>query len=437
MKISVFGLGYVGTVTAACLARERHRVVGVDLNDVKVDLINGGRSPVIEKDIPLILEQALERRLLSATVDGRNAVLNSELSFVCVGTPSQPNGSLDLKAMERVISEIGSYLTAKKAYHLVVVRSTMLPGTTEDLIIPTLERKSGKRSGVDFGVVVNPEFMREGSAVYDYDHPPKIVIGAADDSDAGIVARLYEDIDAPLIRTRYKPAEAVKYVDNAFHALKIVFSNEIGNICKAMGVDAHDVMDIFCQDTKLNLSCAYLKPGFAFGGSCLPKDVRALTYQARSLDRTTPVLNAILPSNEMQIKSGIQRVLEMGVKRVGVLGFAFKAGTDDLRESPMVELIETLLGKGFSIKIYDREVSLAKLIGANREYIEKKIPHIQKLMVDDIHVILEDAELIIIGNRSQEFLDAFPLLRPEQTVLDLVRIARHVETRARYEGLSW
>jgi len=437
MKISVFGLGYVGTVTAACLARERHQVVGVDVNSVKVDLINGGRSPVIEKDIPLLLEQALDRGLLTATVDGRNAVQNSDLSFVCVGTPSHPNGSLDLHAMERVISEIGTYLEMKKAYHLIVVRSTMLPGTTDELVIPTLERKSGKRAGIDFGVVVNPEFMREGSAVYDYDHPPKTVIGAVDESDAGIVARLYENIDAPLVRTSCKLAEAVKYVDNAFHALKITFSNEIGNVCKAMGIDAHEVMDIFCQDTKLNLSRAYLKPGFAFGGSCLPKDVRALTYKARVLDSSTPLLDAILPSNEMQIKNGIRRVLDMGIKKVGVLGFAFKAGTDDLRESPMVELIETLLGKGFSIKIYDREVSLAKLVGANREYIEKKIPHIEKLMVDDIQIILEEAELIIIGNRSREFLDIFPLLRPEQIVLDLVRIAKHVETRARYEGLSW
>ena len=436
-RISIFGLGYVGAVSAVCFANEGHNVIGVDTNKTKVDIINSGRSPIIERDLESMIAKAVKSGKLRATNDSKDALLNSDISLICVGTPSNRNGSLDLKYIKRISHEIGLILKEKNEYHIVIARSTMLPGTIENTIIPILEETTGKKAGIDFGVAINPEFLRESTAVHDFYNPPKTVIGALESRDADIIAELYKDINAPLIKTSIRVAEMVKYVDNIFHALKITFGNEIGNICKALNIDSHAVMNIFCQDTKLNLSPYYFKPGFAYGGSCLPKDVRALIYKAKNLDVDVPVLHAISQSNEKQIKFAVQRIIALGKKKIGVLGFAFKAGTDDLRESPIVELIEILLGKGYNIKIYDKNVSLAKLYGANKEFIEKHIPHIAELMVEDINNIIDHSEVIIIGNKSKEFVDILPKLKPVQYVIDLVRISREIDTKANYDGLCW
>jgi len=437
MRLSVFGLGYVGAVTSACLASLGHEVVGVDVDQVKVDLINSGRPPVIEKDLEALIVQGVSAGRLRAVTSAREAVGESELSLICVGTPSEPNGSLDLKFVSRVSQTIGQALKDKAGRHLVVVRSTVLPGSVEGQVIPMLEAASGKKAGRDFGVASNPEFLRESTAVEDFFNPPKTVIGSLRVEDGQTVARLYEQVQAPLVLTSIRLAEMVKYVDNVFHALKITFGNEIGNLCHKLDLDSHEVMSVFCLDTKLNLSPAYLKPGFAFGGSCLPKDLRALTYLAQSLDLDLPVLKAIYPSNRNQIALAVNRVAAAGKRKIAFLGFAFKAGTDDLRESPIVDLIETLLGKGYDLKIYDRNVNLARLIGANRAFIESRIPHISRLMVDRIEEALDHAEVVIIGNREQEFLKALARLRPDQRVLDLVRLADEVDCPCPYEGLSW
>ncbi len=436
MDISVFGLGYVGAVSAGCLARDGHTVTGVDPNSVKVDLINAGKSPIIEKDIDGIIAAAVDRRSLQATADCGQAVHATELSLICVGTPSQQNGSLDLRHVGRVCEEIGGCLRDKAAFHVVVVRSTMLPGSVREIVVRTLEASSGKRAGMDFGVCINPEFLREGTAVFDYDHPPKTVIGESDRRAGDLLVQLYAHLDAPLIRTDVETAEMVKYSDNAWHALKVAFANEIGNFCKASGIDGTRVMEIFCRDTKLNLSPYYMKPGFAFGGSCLPKDVRALTHKARSLDLELPVLNAILPSNERQIRNGIRMIVGKGHKKVGFLGFSFKAGTDDLRESPLVEVIECLLGKGYQLRLYDRNVNLASLTGANQDYILNHIPHVSNLMVDSMEDLLDFSETIVIGNAAPEFRDVTSRLREGQVVVDLVRIGAQTGS-ASYDGICW
>ena len=346
MRISIFGLGYVGAVSAGCLANEGHEVVGVDLLQTKVDIINRGQSPIIEAEIGEIIAANVRGGRLRAIASVEEAIWDTDLSFVCVGTPSQANGNLDFRYIRRVCEEIGQALKNKTTHHTVVIRSTILPGTMRNIVIPTLEEYSGKKAGVDFGVCNNPEFLREGSAVRDYYQPPKTVIGEFDKASGDTLASLYAKLEAPLIRTDVETAEMVKYVDNSWHALKIGFANEIGNICKALGIDAHQVMNIFCQDKKLNISPAYLVPGFAFGGSCLPKDLRALAYQAKRQDLQLPILGSILPSNEMQISRGLQIIMDKGHRRIGILGFSFKAGTDDLRESPVIEVIERLLGKG-------------------------------------------------------------------------------------------
>lgn len=437
MEISVFGLGYVGAVSAGVLAKEGHQVIGVDPNATKVSLINAGNTPIIEKDIGEIIAHAVASGRLRATADVAGAIANSELSLVCVGTPSQLNGSLDLKYVRRVCEEIGAALRAKNDFHVVVVRSTILPGTMTDVVIPALEDSSGKRAGVEFGVCNNPEFLREGTAVYDFYHPPKTVIGESDGRSGDIVAQLYRGLDAPLLRTDVATAEMVKYTDNVWHALKVGFANEIGNICKAVGIDGHRVMDIFCQDTKLNISSYYLKPGFAFGGSCLPKDVRALTYKARSVDLDTPILNAIIPSNERQVEKGIKMITSYGKKKVGILGFAFKAGTDDLRESPLVEVIERLIGKGYDLKLYDRNVSLAALTGANRHFILNHIPHISRLMVSSMEEVRAFAEVLVIGNATEEFKNIPAQVNSDQVIVDFVRISSTSSQPGRYEGICW
>jgi GDP-mannose 6-dehydrogenase len=436
MNISIFGLGYVGAVSAGCLAHDGHTVIGVDPNATKVDLINRGLAPIVEKDIGEMIAGAVADGRLMATTSVREAVSKSELSLICVGTPSQLNGNLDLSYVRRVCEEIGAALKENTGFHVVVARSTMLPGSMRNIVIPTLEQASGKRAGVDFGVCNNPEFLREGTAVYDYNHPPKTVIGETDKAAGDRLMQLYSHLDAPVVRTSVEVAELVKYADNNWHALKVAFANEIGNIAKAVGIDGREVMDIFCQDTKLNLSAYYMKPGFAFGGSCLPKDVRALTYKARSLDLDLPVLNAILPSNQRQIERAIEMIMAKGKRKVGILGFAFKAGTDDLRESPMVEVIERLIGKGYEMRLFDRNVNMAALTGANRDYILNHIPHISRLMVDSLQDVMDFAEVVVVGNGAPEFREAVAAARPGQMVVDCVRVADR-RSGGDYDGICW
>ncbi len=436
-KISIFGLGYVGAVSAGCLANDGHSVIGVDPNTTKVDLINQGKTPIIEKEIDQIIHRVVSEGRLRATTDATRAVLETDMSLICVGTPSQLNGSLDLKYVRSVCEQIGAAIKQKGGYHVVVSRSTMLPGSMRNVVIPAIEEFSGKKAGTDFGICNNPEFLREGTAVYDYYHPPKTVIGQTDVRSGDLLSEIYQKLDCPLIRTDIETAEMVKYTDNVWHALKVSFANEIGNLCKSLEIDGHRVMDIFCHDTKLNLSPYYLKPGFAFGGSCLPKDVRALTYKGRSLDLDLPILNAILPSNQRQIEQGLRLIMSTGNKKIGILGFSFKAGTDDLRESPMVEVIERLLGKGYEIRIYDRNVNLASLVGANRDYILNHIPHISRLMVPDMQQILGFAETIVIGNKAEEFKGILDTKRDSQIIVDLVRISEQRSVHGRYEGICW
>lgn len=437
MRISIFGIGYVGAVSAGCLADAGHWIIGVDPVATKVDLINNGQSPIIEKDIGDLIATAVKNGRMQATTEVREAVQDTDISFVCVGTPSQVNGNLDLKHIRRVCKSIGKALATKNSRHVVVIRSTILPGTMRGVVIPVLEESSGKVAGRDFGVCNNPEFLREGSAVHDFRHPPKTVIGEVDSASGDLLAELYGEMAAPLIRTDIETAEMVKYVDNVWHALKVGFANEIGNICKEIGADGHQVMNIFCQDTKLNISPYYMKPGFAFGGSCLPKDLRALTYMAKREDLVLPIINSIIPSNSLQVDRGLQMIMKTGHKKVGILGFSFKTGTDDLRESPVVEVIERLLGKGFDIRIYDKNVNLAKLFGANRDYILNTIPHISGMMVTSIEEILAHAETIVVGNADPDFFDIIERINDKQMVVDLVRVSPERSREGVYDGICW
>ena len=436
MKISIMGLGYVGAVSAGCLAEEGHEVIGVDPQQSKVDLINQGKTPIIEKDIGDMIARAVAAGRLRATTEVQEAVRHTDLSLVCVGTPSMGNGHIDLKYVKRVCEQIGVGLRDHPG-HTVVIRSTMLPGTMRGTVIPALESASGLKAGQDFGLCINPEFLREGTAVYDYFHPPKTVIGQVDAASGDVLQKLYGHLPGPMIRTDYETAEMVKYADNTWHALKVGFANEIGNICKGLGLDSHKLMDIFCQDTKLNLSPYYLKPGFAFGGSCLPKDVRAISYKAKLLDVNVPIINAILPSNQVQIERGIQAVMDKGNKKIGILGFSFKAGTDDLRESPIVELVERLIGKGYDLRVYDSNVRMASIRGANRDYILNRIPHISKLMVGSVQEVLDHAGTIVIGNGSAEFREVPRLVVPPQQIVDLVRISESCSLEGVYDGICW
>jgi GDP-mannose 6-dehydrogenase len=438
MRVSIFGLGYVGTVSAASLAADGHTVVGVDVSADKVAAVNGGHSPIVEPGLDELLASAVAEGRLRATTDAREAVDASEVSLICVGTPSRRNGSLDLTYLERVSAQIGQALRDTPAYHVVVVRSTVLPGTTHEMIIPALERESGKHYGEGFGVSVNPEFLREGTALRDFRKPPMTLVGHNHAADASGTIALYQAIDAPLVSTSIRVAEMLKYTSNAWHALKVCFANEIGSLCKRVGLDSHDVMDIFCRDEKLNLSSYYLKPGFAFGGSCLPKDVRALQYHAKQVDVELPVISQILPSNALQIQRALDEVLETGRKKIGLLGFSFKGGTDDLRESPMVILAEALLGKGLALSIYDRNVSLAKLVGGNKAYIENQIPHLSSLLCTDIDDVIAASEVIVVGNQSGEFAEAVERCRPDQIVIDLVRLPIcGSKVKADYRGICW
>ena len=436
MKLSVFGLGYVGAVSSACFANDGHDIIGVDVSEQKVAFFNSGKSAIVEDNLEEYVEKAINGKKMEATQDPKYAVANSDLSIICVGTPSQPNGSIDLQYIFKVSEEIAEGIKEKDSFHTVVIRSTVSPGTVNKCG-ELIEKTSGKKLNKDFGMVSNPEFLREGTAIEDFFYPPYTVVGASCEESEKMMEELYAAIDAPIYNMKIEEAEMIKYANNNFHAVKITFANEIGNICKELGIDGHKVMDLVTKDTKLNLSPYYMKPGFAFGGSCLPKDVRALSYKASSIDVKTPLLSSLISSNEIQVERGLDLVYKTGKKKIGILGFAFKAGTDDLRESPMVTLIETLIGKGFDIKIYDSNVYLAKLLGKNKEYIEEHIPHISGLLLEDMKDVIAHAETIIIGNNSKEFKEIFDLIKPDQTIIDLVRVDSERVSSDNYVGICW
>ena len=434
MKITIFGMGYVDCVTAACLADHGHDVTGVDVDGKKVEMINHSQSPIIEPGLTDIIKRGVNAGRLRATTDTTEL---GAVSLICVGTPSKENGSLGLQQMLGVVEQIGELLRDSDGYHVVTIRSTVLPGTVENIVIPLLEKKSYKTVSRDFGVCMNPEFMRETTAIDDFYHPPFTIIGQQDQRSGDLVAELYESIEAPLERPTIAVAEMLKYVCNAFHAVKVCFANEIGNTCKSMGIDSHRVMELFCKDTKLNLSPYYLKPGFAFGGSCLPKDLRAILYQAKHNDVEVPMLSSILESNRRQIEQAYRLIKNSGRTRVGVLGLSFKAGTDDVRESPIVVLIETLIGKGYSIAIYDEEVSLAKLYGANKRYLEESIPHITSLMKSSVPEVIEKSDIVIVSKHTERFRKEIACLNHDTFVVDLVRILPDLDERTSYEGICW
>lgn len=436
MNISIFGMGYVGAVCAGCLADRGHRVVGVDVSADKVALINRGKSPIVEPGLEDLLSAGISRGLLQATTDGAKAVAETELSMICVGTPSARNGDLDLAYVRTVAEEIALSLARKTTRHTVVVRSTVLPGTVLNVVRPLLEEVSGKRAGIDFGLAVNPEFLRESTAIQDFNQPPMTVIGEFDEASGDAVAKLYEGLEAPLIRKPIEIAEMVKYSCNVWHATKITFANEIGNVAKALGVDGRQVMEVVCQDGKLNLSDYYMRPGFAFGGSCLPKDVRALNYRATQLDVEHPLLNSLMQSNQAQVRKAFELIESFGSKSVGLLGLSFKAKTDDLRESPLVELAEMLLGKGYELKIYDKNVEYARVHGANREYINRKIPHISSLLESDLDEVIDASEVLVLGLRDKSFEKFVNGSRNGRKVVDLVGYMPH-ESTEEMQGICW
>jgi GDP-mannose 6-dehydrogenase len=438
-QISIFGLGYVGSVTAACLASKGHSVIGVDTSPYKVEQLDAGRSPIVEPGMKELVDQAHRAAQLRATTDSAAAVMQTNISFLCVGTPSLRSGKLDLGQMEPVCRDIGRVLKSKDTFHLVVLRSTVLPGTAESIVIPALEQTSGKRMGKDFGVCVNPEFMREGTAIADFLDPAMTIIGAADAQHAALLRELYAWAPGRIFETSFRSAEMVKYVCNAWHAVKVSFANEVGTLAKELGVDAEAVVEIFTADTKLNISSTYLKPGFAFGGSCLPKDVRALNYRAKELDLNLPLFQSILPSNENHLERAVEMVLETSKKKIGMLGLSFKAATDDLRESPQVQLVKRLLGEGRQIRIWDDHVSMGRLIGSNRQYIEEVIPHIGSLLSSSLREVLKDAEVVVIGTRGIDRDELGRSLRPDHIVIDLVNLDRasRPTVSGDYEGICW
>jgi GDP-mannose 6-dehydrogenase len=438
MKISIFGMGYVGCVSGACLSSLGNEVIGVEPNQLKVDLINSGKSPIVEPGLDELLAAQVKSGNFKATLDWEAAIQNTDVAFVCVGTPSRANGGINTNFLERVCEQIGQALRKKNSYFTVVIRSTVIPGTVEKQLIFVLEFQSGKKAGVDFGVCMNPEFLREGTSLADFHNPPNTVIGEFNPRSGEALVELYKSIPGPVFRVPIRVAEMVKYANNTFHALKVSFANEIGNFCKEVAIDSHKVMEIFCNDTKLNLSPYYLKPGFAFGGSCLPKDLRALTYEARMLDLEMPLLSSVLESNRAQVTRVLRKLMEFKGRKLGFLGFSFKGGTDDLRESPIVELVESLLGKGFEVQIYDRHVSLARLMGANKEYIEREIPHLSRLLCSDAKKLIEESDVIIVGNRDEEFVRLISALPPQKNVVDLVRIlAVPPKDNSQYYGICW
>jgi GDP-mannose 6-dehydrogenase len=437
LSISLFGLGYVGSVSAACFAHMGHKVTGVDVSKAKVEMLDSGRSPIIEARMEELVAEANKSCRLHATTDSIAAVLASDISFVCVGTPSLRSGKLDLSHVEHVSREIGTALKQKGTFHTIVLRSTVLPGTTETLMVPTIEIASGKKAGADFAVCYNPEFMREGSAVGDFLQPPYTILGSQDPRHLALLRELYKDIPAATFEVSIRVAEMVKYVSNLYHAVKVGFANEVGTLCKHLGVEADQVTKIFMSDTKLNISPAYLSPGFAFGGSCLPKDLRAITYRGKELDLELPLLESLRPSNAKHVDRGVEAVLRTGKRKIAMLGLSFKAGTDDLRESPQVQLIKRLLGEGCQVKVWDKDVSLGRLAGSNRQYIEEVIPHIGSLLSADMAEVIHDSDVVVIGTKIEK-ADLAKFLSSGQIVIDLVNLdpARRPQA-ASYEGICW
>jgi len=439
LSVSVFGLGYVGSVTAACFAHVGHQVIGVDVSSAKVQTLGAGRSPIVEARTGELLAEGYHAGRLRATTDAAVAVGESDISFVCVGTPSMRSGKLDLRYVERVACEIGLALKQKTSHHVIVLRSTVLPGTTESLVIPAIEQASGLRAGVNFSVCYNPEFMREGSAVADFLNPPYTILGASDANHLAALRELYKNTPGTLYETTIPVAEMVKYFSNCYHAVKVGFANEMGTMCKHLGVDAQAVTKIFTSDRKLNISAAYLSPGFAFGGSCLPKDLRAITYKAKELDLKLPLLESLMPSNAEHVDRAVDMVMSTGKKKIAQLGLSFKAGTDDLRESPQVQLIKRLMGEGLEVRVWDEDVALGRLAGANRQYIEQVIPHIGSVLSADLESVMSSAEVVILGNKSASKEQLSELLRPEQIVIDLIHLdhAQRPEGAKAYEGICW
>jgi GDP-mannose 6-dehydrogenase len=437
-RVAVFGLGYVGTVSAACLASRGHTVIGVDVSPDKVAMVTEGRTPVVEERIGDLIAEQVRSGRLTATTDAAAAVAATDLALVCVGTPSTPSGSLLTAYLEQVAEQIGAALVGRPDRYTVVIRSTMLPTTCDDIVIPRLEAASGLSAGSDFGVAVNPEFLREGSSVRDFFDPPKTVIGEIDEATGDAVARLYEGLPGPVYRVPLRVAEMIKYADNSFHALKTGFANEMGAVCKALGLDSHAVMEILTADTKLNISPAYLRPGYAFGGSCLPKDLRALVHRARRADVAIPILESILPSNEGQIDRVFRTIEATGKRRVGLLGLSFKPGTDDLRESPMVALAERLLGRGFELLIHDPQVAVSRLLGANRAYVDQRIPHLSRLMAGSAGEVIAHAEVVVVGAADPDAL-AELADGDGRIIVDLVRFpgSEDYEGDGRYIGVGW
>jgi len=438
MRISIFGMGYVGAVNAGCLANMGHHVIGVDVNPHKVKMLQEGRAPVMEPGLTEIIKEQVKLKRLNATLDAARAFHDTDISLVCVGTPGKENGDIELRFVLRVFEEIGGYLRNKDSFHWIVLRSTVLPGSTEEKLIPLLEKCSGKNVGKDFGICFNPEFLREGSSVNDFYNPPKTVIGVLNPHDEPPLIDIYKPLPGPLIKTSIKVAELVKYIDNVFHALKICFANEVGRICKTLNIDSHEVMNIFVQDTKLNISSAYLKPGYAFGGSCLPKDTRALNYMAKSSDLELPLIQSILPSNDVQFREALKLILKTQIKKVGLVGLSFKEGTDDLRESPLVLLAEALLGKGIALKIYDPQVYLGNLYGTNKEFVERTIPHLAELVTDNLDKLVQESKLIVVGVRIKQIEKLLELLSPDHILIDLIRAFDNKnKINCEYHGLSW
>ncbi|WPC67646.1 nucleotide sugar dehydrogenase [Rhodoferax ferrireducens] len=438
MKISIFGLGYVGAVSLACLSRDGHDVIGVDIDRTKLDLIMAGKTPVVEEGMVDLMARVAASGKVTVTTDARAAVLDSEISLVCVGTPSAANGSQDQGAILRLAEEIGRAIAEKQEPHVVVFRSTLVPGTVEDVLRPIIEAQSGKKEGEDFFLCFQPEFLREGSSIRDYDKPPFTVVGANHAYPVERLRELFGQLPCKFLETTVRSAEMMKYCCNNFHALKITFANETARLCDALGVDAFEVMDLMCQDTHLNISRAYLKPGFAFGGSCLPKDLRATTYLAKIHDVEIPMLAGIMPSNRDHLDLALQKLLATGKRKIGFVGLSFKTGTDDLRESPLVSLAEQLIGKGMQLSIYDPEVRLAQLLGANRSFIEKRLPHIGQMLRGEIEGVIDESEVLVVGLADQAVFDTLASrCRPDQVVLDLVNLPNRAVIRAKVEGLCW
>jgi GDP-mannose 6-dehydrogenase len=438
VNISVFGLGYVGAVSLACLARDGHRVIGVDIDAAKLDLIRRGKTPVVEEGMVELMEAVAASGRVRVTDDAREAVLESDLSLICVGTPSAPNGSQDQSAILRLTKSLGAALREKSTPHVFVYRSTLVPGTVEEVLRPLLEGQSGKRDGDGFHVCFQPEFLREGSSIADYDHPPFTIVGASHPYPVERLKALFGHLPCEFHATSIRAAEMVKYSCNNFHALKITFANETARLCEALGVDPFEVMDLVCRDTQLNISRAYLKPGFAFGGSCLPKDLRATLHMAKMRDVELPMLGGILPSNRTHIDHAIAKIMASGKRRVGLIGLSFKAGTDDLRESPLVLLAEHLIGKGLSLQVYDPEVQLSRLLGANRRFIEEHLPHIGSLMRSSLEAVVADAEVLVVGAAYDRLAEALARhVQEGQLVLDLTGALRKLALKGTVLGLCW